>query len=69
MRNLADFESRARDLCDRLALTLQAAALIRAGSPVAGAFCRSRFETRGAHNYGALTGVDAKPIVNRAAPR
>ena len=32
MRNLADFESRARDLCDRLALTLQAAALIRAGS-------------------------------------
>ena len=35
MRNLADFESRARDLCDRLALTLQAAALIRAGSPIA----------------------------------
>ena len=47
-------ESRARDLCDRLALTLQAAALIRAGSPVAGAFSRSRLETRGAHNYGAL---------------
>ena len=69
MRDLADFESRARDLCDRLALTLQAAALIRAGSPIAEAFCCSRLETRGAHNYGALTGVDSKPIVKRAAPR
>ena len=48
---------------------LQAAALIRAGSPIADAFCRSRLETRGAHNYGALTGVDAKAIVKRAAPR
>ena len=55
-RDLSDFETRARDLCDRLALVLQAAALIRAGSPVAEAFCRSRLETRGAHNYGALTG-------------
>ena len=33
------------------------------------AFCRSRLETRGAHNYGALTGLDAKAIVKRAAPR
>ena len=44
MRDLSDFESRARDLCDRLALGLEAAALIRAGSPIAGAFCRSRLE-------------------------
>ena len=67
--NLADFEARARDLCDRLAIVLEAAALIRAASPVAEAFCRSRIETRGAHQYGALTGVDAKAIVRRAAPR
>jgi putative acyl-CoA dehydrogenase len=69
MRDLSDFETRARDLCDRLALCIEGAALIRAGSPVAEAFCRSRLETRGAHNYGALAGVDTKPIVRRAAPR
>ena len=69
MRDLSDFESRARDLCDRLAVGLEAAALIRAGSPVADAFCRSRLESRGAHNYGALTGVDGKAIVRRAAAR
>ena len=69
MASLSDFETRARDLCDRLALCFEAAALIRAGSPIAEAFCRSRLETRGAHAYGALTGVDAKPIVKRAAPR
>ena len=69
MRDLSDFEARARNLCDRLATGLQAAALIRAGSPVAEAFCRSRLLSRGAHNYGALTGVDAKAIVKRAAAR
>ena len=68
-RNLTDFEAHARDLCDRLAVGLEAAALIRAGSPIAEAFCRSRIESRGAHNYGALTGVDTKVIVKRAAPR
>ena len=31
LRDISDFEARARDLCDRLALGLQAAALIRAG--------------------------------------
>ena len=67
--DLHAFEASARDLCDRLATGLQAAALIRAGSPVAEAFCRSRLETRGAHNYGALTGIDAKAIVRRAAAR
>jgi putative acyl-CoA dehydrogenase len=69
LRELSDFEARARDLCDRLAVGLQAAALIRAGSPVAETFCRSRLESRGAHNYGALTDVDSKAIVRRAAPR
>ena len=69
MRDLSDFEARARDLCDRLAVGLQAAALLRAGSPVADAFCRSRLEARGAHNYGALMGVDGKAIVKGAAAR
>jgi putative acyl-CoA dehydrogenase len=69
MRDLSDFETRARDLCDRLAIGLEAAALIRAGSPLAEAFLRSRLESRGAHHYGALTGVDTKSIVARAAPR
>jgi putative acyl-CoA dehydrogenase len=67
--DLGDFEARARDLCDRLAIGLQAAALHRAGSPIAEAFCRSRLEMKGAHNYGALTGVDTMGIVKRAAPR
>ena len=69
LRDLSEFDNRARDLCDRLAVGLQAAALFRAASPVADAFCRSRIETKGAHNYGALTGVDTKAIVKRAAPR
>jgi putative acyl-CoA dehydrogenase len=69
VRDLPDFETRARDLCDRLAVGLQAAALFRAASPSAEAFCRSRLEARGAHNYGALTGIDCKSIVRRAAPR
>ena len=42
---------------------------VREGSPLAEAFCRSRIETKGAHNYGALTGIDVKAIVKRAAPR
>ena len=41
MTGLSDFEPRARDLCDRVALALQAATLFRAASPVAEAFCRS----------------------------
>jgi putative acyl-CoA dehydrogenase len=65
----SQFEAHARDLCDRLAVGLQAAALLRAASPVAEAFCRSRIETKSAHNYGALTGGDTKAIVKRAAPR
>jgi putative acyl-CoA dehydrogenase len=69
MRDLSEFEGRARDLCDRLAVGLAGAALIRAASPIADAFCRSRLESRGAHHYGALTGVDGKAIVGRAAPR
>ena len=37
--------------------------------PVADAFCTRALKSRGAHNYGALTGVDCKAIVKRAAAR
>jgi putative acyl-CoA dehydrogenase len=71
MRDLADFEPRARDLCDRLALALQASAMVKgAPSANADAFCRSRLEGRGARNWGALpSGLDLDAIVKRAMPR
>jgi putative acyl-CoA dehydrogenase len=71
MRGLDDFEDRARDLCDRLALGLAASALVRSASAnAAEAFCRSRLETRGQRNYGALDrNADARAIVKRAAAR
>ena len=71
MRDLQDFEERARDLCDRLALGLMAATMVKAAPAAnANAFCRSRLETRGQHNWGALPrGLDLEAIVKRAAPR
>ena len=71
LRDGNDFEAHARDLCDRLALGLQASVIARSSPPfVADAFCRSRLECRGAHNYGAFPrGVDAAAIVERAAAR
>jgi putative acyl-CoA dehydrogenase len=71
MRDLADFEERARDLCDRLALGLQASAMIKsAPAAISDAFCRSRLEARGARNWGALPkGLDLAAVVKRAAPR
>jgi putative acyl-CoA dehydrogenase len=71
MRDLSNFEERARDLCDRLALGLMASAMVK-GAPAADAdaFCRSRLEQRGQHHYGALPrGLDLAAIVRRAAPR
>ena len=71
LRDTNDFEARARDLCDRLALGLEGSVVVRnAPGVVADAFCRSRLESRGAHHYGALPrGVDGAAIVKRAAPR
>jgi len=71
LRDLADFEHRARELCDRLALGLLASAMAK-GAPGANAdaFCRSRLEPRGQHQWGALPkGIDLAAIVKRAAPR
>jgi putative acyl-CoA dehydrogenase len=71
MLELADFEYRARDLVDRLALALQASVLVRhAPDFIADAFCASRLDSRGAHHYGALRrGLDLQAIVDRARPR
>ena len=71
MRDASDFEDRARDLVDRLAVGLQASVLVKhAPAFVADAYCVSRLEQRGAHHYGALPkNVNFKAIVERAAPR
>ncbi len=71
MRATDDFESSARNLVDRLAIGLQASVLVRSAPPaVADAFCRSRIEARGAHQYGALPkDVDFEAIISRARPR
>ncbi len=60
----------ARDLVDRLAVSLQASLLIRhAPGAVADAFCRSRLASQGAHSIGALpSGIDAGAIIKRATP-
>jgi putative acyl-CoA dehydrogenase len=68
--DLSDIEYRARDIVDRMAISFQATQLLKM-SPnfVADAFCRSRLESRGHHQYGALPrGVDVVAIMERALP-
>ena len=64
----AELEYRARGLVDRIAVGLQAALLVQHAPPfVADAFCRSRLDSRGHHQYGALpVGVDCAAIIERA---
>ena len=71
LRDANDFEARAREFCDRLALALQGAALARsAPDPVVQSFARTRLTGVGAHHYGVLPrGVDAGAVVRRAAAR
>ncbi|MDF2445370.1 MAG: acyl-CoA dehydrogenase-like [Moraxellaceae bacterium] len=66
----ADFEVRARDVVDRMAVALQAALLVQhAPAAVADAFCRSRLEVRGQHNYGVLPrDTDFGALLARAWP-
>ncbi len=61
----------ARHLVDQMALTLQAALLVRhAPAAVADAFCASRLAGQGQHSYGALpAGSDVARILERADPR
>jgi putative acyl-CoA dehydrogenase len=70
IRDLSDFEYRARDVVDRMALALQASLLVRhAPTLISDAFCHSRLEQLGHHNYGTLPrGVDCAGIIARATP-
>lgn len=70
MRQPDQIAFQARDLVDRLAVSLQASLLIRhSPSAVADAFCASRIDSQGIHNIGTLpAGVDAKAIIERATP-
>jgi putative acyl-CoA dehydrogenase len=53
--DVSAFEYRARDVVDRMATGLQAALLLQhAPSAVSDAFCRSRLQAQGSHNYGCL---------------
>ncbi|WP_028914920.1 acyl-CoA dehydrogenase family protein [Pseudoxanthomonas sp. J31] len=64
-----ELEIRARHLVERIALVLQGAALHAAGSPVAGAFVRSRLD--GAHGLAMGTlppGIDFAAVMERALP-
>jgi putative acyl-CoA dehydrogenase len=63
-------EHRARRIVERMALTFQAALLLRgAPSLVASAFIASRLAGEGGHAYGTLPrGTDVASIVARAAP-
>jgi putative acyl-CoA dehydrogenase len=69
--DLGDAEYRARDIVDRMALTIQAALLVQhAPGAVADAFCASRLAAGGHRNYGTLPrGADCAAIVERATPR
>lgn len=70
-RDLADLEFRARDIVDRMALSLQAALLVQhAPAAIADAFCQSRLAQVGQHSYGTLPrGTDCASIIQRATPR
>ena len=70
VRNTDQISFQARDLVDRLAVSLQASLLIRhAPAAVADAYCASRIDSQGIHNSGALpVSVDARAIIERATP-
>ena len=68
--DISDFQYRARNLVDRLALLMQASLLLRHSDPaVADAFCASRLQSNGGMNYGNLpSGTDPAAIIKRATP-
>ncbi len=69
MREDLDAETRARFLVERMALALQASMLLRAGSPVADAFCRSRLLGQHGLAFGTLPAtVDYAALILRASP-
>jgi putative acyl-CoA dehydrogenase len=59
----------ARRVVERLALCLAGALLLRAGSPVADAFCLTRLAGEGRRAYGTLPrGIEAASVVERHLP-
>ncbi|MBB5319712.1 isovaleryl-CoA dehydrogenase [Marinobacter oulmenensis] len=68
--DVSDFQYRARNLVDRMALAMQASLLLRYSDPhVADAFCASRLQSAGGMNYGNLpSGTDPAAIIKRATP-
>ena len=69
MQGVREAEGGARFLVERMALALQAAVLLRADSPVADAFCRSRLSGQHGLAFGTLPAtVDHATIILRAAP-
>ena len=68
--DMDEAEYRARDIVDRLSLTLQASQLVVAGNgAVAEAFIASRLGEHGDRNYGTLPrGLDLDEILRRANP-
>ena len=68
--DMDEAEYRARDIVDRLSLTLQASQLVAAGNgAVAEAFIASRLGEHGDRNYGTLPrGLDLDEILRRANP-
>ncbi|MGV8943687.1 MAG: DNA alkylation response protein, partial [Thermomonas sp.] len=65
----SDPASRARFLVERMALVLQASLLVRASSPVAEAFCRSRLAGEHGLGFGTLRPTaDFGAILARALP-
>jgi len=68
--DLADVESRARRIVERLALALQGSLLVRGAPPaVADAFCASRLAGDWGHAFGTLPGgTDFESIIARHVP-
>ena len=68
--DMREAEYRARDIVDRLSLTMQASQLVAAGNAsVAEAFIASRLGEHGDRNYGTLQrGLDLDVILERANP-
>ena len=69
LHDVRDAEASARFLVERLALALQASVLLRANSPIADDFCRSRLSREHGLAFGTLAASAAlAAIIRRAAP-
>lgn len=61
-------EHQARRAVEQLALALQASVLLRAASPTAASFCRTRLDAPHGLTFGTLpSGIDCRALVERAA--